>query len=53
MDERPTTLDVGEELVAEPGALGGALDQPGDVGEHELSLAVVDRPEHRLEVVNG
>ncbi len=49
VDEQPAALDVGEELVAEPGALGGALDQPGDVGEHELAVVDVDRAEHRLE----
>ena len=35
--------------MPEAGARGGALDQPRDVGEHQLALAVVDRPEHRLE----
>ena len=49
VDEHPAALDVGEELVAEPGARRRALDQPGDVGEHQLALAVVDRPQHRLE----
>ena len=35
--------------MARARALGRALDQPGDVGEHELALAVVDRAEHRLD----
>ena len=35
--------------MAEPRALRRTLDQPGDVGEDELALAVVDRAEHRLE----
>ena len=47
MDQHPAALDVGEELVSEAGALGGALDQAGDVGEDELALAVVDRAEDR------
>ncbi len=49
VDEHAAALDVGEELVPEAGAVGGALDQAGDVGEHELALAVVDRAEHRLD----
>ena len=43
VDEQPRALDVGEEVVAEPGAVAGALDQPGDVGEHELALVGVER----------
>jgi hypothetical protein len=39
---------VGEKLVAEPGAGRRALDQPGDVREHQLALAVVDRSQRRL-----
>ena len=49
MQQEPAALDVGEELVPESGSLGRALDQAGDVGEDELALAVVDRPEDRLE----
>ena len=49
VDEQPAALDVGEELVAEPGALRGALDQARDVGEDELAVVAVDRSEHRLE----
>ena len=44
MDEHRAALDVGEELVAEAGALGGALDQPGDVGEDGLAVLALDRP---------
>ena len=47
--EQPRALDVGEEVVPEAGALVGALDQPGDVGDHELAVVAVERPEHRLE----
>ena len=35
--------------MAEAGALGGALDQPGDVGEHRLALLALDRPQRRRE----
>ena len=49
VDEHAAPLDVGEELVAESGALGGPLDQAGDVGQDQLPLAVVDRAEDRLE----
>ena len=38
-DEHPRPLDVAEELVAEAAALGRALDEAGDVGEHELVVA--------------
>ena len=47
--EQPRALDVGEEVVAEPGALAGALDQAGDVGEHELALVAFEHAEHRRE----
>ena len=33
VDEQPRALDVREEVVAEPGAVARALDQPGDVGD--------------------
>ena len=35
--------------MPEPRALGGALDQAGDVGEHELAVLGVERAQHRLE----
>ena len=49
VDEQPRALDVREEVVAEAGAVAGALDQPGDVGDHELAVVGLERPEHRLE----
>ena len=49
MNQRPAALYVGEELVAEAGALRRALDQSPDVGQDELALAVVDRAQHRLD----
>ena len=35
--EQRRALDVGEEAVPEPGALAGALDQAGDVGDDGAS----------------
>ena len=32
-----------------PGALAGALDEAGDVGDDELALGALERAEHRLE----
>ena len=49
MHEQPRALDVREEVVAEAGAVAGALDQAGDVGDHELAVVAVERAEHRLE----
>src|SRR5690606_29161415 len=42
VDQHPAALDVTEEAIANPGAFGRAFDQAGDVGQHELSLAVTD-----------
>ena len=47
--EQPRALDVGEEVVPEAGALVGALDQAGDVGDHELAVVALERAEHRLQ----
>ena len=50
VDEQPGPLEVREELVAEPDALARALDQTGDVRDHQLAaVRRVDRAEHRLE----
>ena len=49
VDEQPRALDVGEEVVAEAGAVARALDQPRDVGDHELAVGGLERPEVRLE----
>ena len=35
--------------MPEPRALRGALDQAGDVGEHELTVLGVERAQHRLD----
>ncbi len=45
MHEQPRALDVGEEVMAEPDAVGGALDQPGNVGDHELAVVTMQRAE--------
>ena len=37
MQQHAAALDMAEEAVAEPGALVRALDQAGNVGEHELA----------------
>ena len=37
VDQHPAALDMAEEAVAEPGALVRALDQAGNVGQHELA----------------
>ena len=49
VDEQPGALDVRQELVPEPGAAAGALDQPGNVGDHELAVVGLERPERGLE----
>ena len=49
MHEQAGALDVGEELVPEPGAGARALDQPRNVGDHELAVVELERAEHRLE----
>ena len=49
VDQHRAALDVGEELVAEAGALRGPLDQAGDVGEDGLAILVLDRAEHRVD----
>ena len=46
-NEQPRALDVGEEVVAEPRALAGAFDETRDVGDDELTVAVLDRAQDR------
>jgi hypothetical protein len=36
--EQPAALDVSQELVAQSRAATRPLDQPGDVGEHQLPI---------------
>ena len=48
--ERVRALEVGEERVPEPDAVGRALEQPGDVRDRQLALAVqLDGAEVRRE----
>ena len=47
--EQSGPLHVRKEVVAEPGAGARALDQPRDVGDHELPIAELERAERRLE----
>ena len=50
VQQRAGPLEVRQELVPEPDPLARALDQPRDVGDHELAaVGRLDRPEHRLE----
>jgi hypothetical protein len=47
--EQAAALDVREKLVAEARARTGALDQAGNVGQHELALFALEGAEHGLE----
>src|SRR4029077_11575739 len=49
MHEQPATLEMGEELVAEAGALGGALDQTRNVGQNQLAILQLDGAQIGLE----
>ena len=52
--QRAGALQVGEELVAQPDALGGALEQPGDVGHRQLAPSSASTvPSCGASVVNG
>ena len=48
VNEQPAALDVSEELVAEARPLRRPLDQARNVGEDELPIVEIDRPEVRL-----
>src|SRR3954470_12396977 len=39
------TFDMAQELVAETATFAGPLDQPGDVGDHELDVVEADDAE--------
>ncbi len=49
MDEQPRALDMRKEVVAEARAARRTLDEPRDVGQHELAVLAVQGAEHRLE----
>src|SRR3954467_3163162 len=44
---------MAEEAVADSGALGRALDQAGNVGEHEIDLLVADDPQFGMKGGEG
>ena len=48
--EKTCALEVSEELMAEAGSVGRALDEPRHVGDRQLALLrPVHHPQHRLE----
>ena len=53
VDDRVDLADVGEELVAEPFALGRAADQAGDVDELDLGLDLLRRSWRSRESCRG
>ena len=53
MEQDAGALDMAEEAVADPGAFGGAFDQPGNVGDDELAALVADHAELRAERREG
>ena len=54
MQEQPRAREVAQELVAEPRAFGGALDQARDVGDDEARVSPTrTTPSDGLSVVKG
>jgi hypothetical protein len=53
VDEELRPLHVGQEVVPEARALRGALDDPRDVGEDELAVGALERPEDGLQRREG
>ena len=51
--QHPCPLDVPEELVAEPAALAGSLDEPGDVCDDQLRVVHAHDAEMRLQGREG
>ena len=51
-DQHPRPLDVAQELVPEAPALARPLDEPGDVGDHEL-VAVVEAHDAEVGLERG
>ena len=49
VEQEARALDMAEEAVADAGAVGGALDQPGDVGDDELAALVADDAQLRVD----
>ncbi len=53
MQQHAAALDMAEEAVAQPRALVRALDQAGNVGEHETAAVDVDHAELRMQRGEG
>ncbi len=53
MDQHPATLDMAEEAVADPGTVGSALDQAGDIGDDEFAALVSDDAKLRAQRREG
>ena len=53
MQQHAAALDMAEEAVAEAGALVRALDQAGNVGEHEFARSARTTPRPGWRVVKG
>ncbi len=49
MDQHPAPLDMAEEAVADASAFRRALDQAGNVGEHEFAALVMDNAKLRVQ----
>ena len=49
MQQHTAALDMAEEAVAEPDAFMRVLDQPGQIGEHELALVDAHDAELRMQ----
>ena len=53
MQEHAAAFDMAEKTVAEPDTLMCALDQAGNVGQHELAAVAVDDAELRMQRREG
>jgi hypothetical protein len=54
VQQQAGALQVAQELMPQPGAFGGALDQAGNVGHHEALLGPIrTTPRLGCSVVNG
>ena len=49
VEQHGGALDVRQEAVPEAGALAGALDEPGDIGQHDGALVELKNAEIRLD----
>jgi hypothetical protein len=53
MDQHPAALHMGEELVAEAGPMGSALDQARDIGENQLAIIGLEGAEDGVDGREG